>query len=551
MRIGILIRDFETLSNWELRIIQLIIDSPNLDLSLLIRDGRVKNKTLKNRLQRLLTSKNILATLIFTFQIIVEKQKKHSKLTVNKEKIINYLKTIETINVKPQRKGFLDVFNSDDTEKIKNYKLDILLRHEFNIIRGGVLEAAKYGVWSFHHADNSINRGGPAGFWEIVLKQSSVGVTLQQLTPELDGGLVIDKAFFNRHWSFVKTNDLILEASVSLLFKNIRRLEKWPYSTTKSMVYYNPLYRTPNLLYTIKYCLNVYISLLDSLLKKINSKLFGTRYQCWTLFIGKGDFMNSTLFRLKPLKLPKHEFWADPFLFKYQNEYYVFFENYSYKSGKAKISCGKFNFNKDELFGVTDVLDLDYHLSYPYIFEENGDIFLMPESLKNKRLEIYKCVSFPITWELYSTAFEGELVADAFFFDDENNQKWLFVNKQVALTTTINDELFIYKVDSLKMDKLMPHEQNPVLIDSRRARNGGAIFKYENDFYRPSQSNIDGIYGRALNINKVLKLTIDEYIEEPIVTIMPNFQKGLISTHHLHQIDGCFVIDAAYKKKCF
>ncbi len=82
-----------------------------------------------------------------------------------------------------------------------------------------MLKASKYGIWSFHHGDNSINRRGPAGFWEIFLKQESVGVTLQQLTPELDGGLVIDKAYFNRHWSFVKTNRRILEGSVSVLLR--------------------------------------------------------------------------------------------------------------------------------------------------------------------------------------------------------------------------------------------------------------------------------------------------------------------------------------------
>ena len=81
------------------------------------------------------------------------------------------------------------------------------------------------------------------------------------------------------------------------------------------------------------------------------------------------------------------------------------------------------------------------------------------------------------------------------------------------------------------------------------ARNGGAIFEYENEIYRPSQANIDGIYGRALNINRIEKLTINEYIEKTIVTTYPNFYKGLISMHHLHQANGLFVIDAAYKKK--
>ena len=57
-------------------------------------------------------------------------------------------------------------------------------------------------------------------------------MTLQQLTPELDGGL-IDKAFFNLHWSYCKTLDLILEGLVNILIKNLKRLCNENYKTQK------------------------------------------------------------------------------------------------------------------------------------------------------------------------------------------------------------------------------------------------------------------------------------------------------------------------------
>ena len=101
----------------------------------------------------------------------------------------------------------------------------------------------------------------------------------------------------------------------------------------------------------------------------------------------------------------------------------------------------------------------------------------------------------------------------------------------------------------LKLEDLQPHSKNPVIINSKTARNGGAIFKYNNEVFRPSQANIDGIYGRSLNINKIEKLTIDEYVEKTVITTYPNFKKGLVSMHHLHQEDGLFVIDAAYMKQ--
>lgn len=550
MKIGILIKNYDSLRNYELRIIQEIIQSPVLELSLLIMDGRTGNEgqaSILKKLKRLFASKNITGIVLFKLQVWVERKIFfREEYTVNKKAIINKLDAIDVIKVKPTRKGFLDIFENSDVQKINNYQLDVILRHEFNIIRGEILNVPKYGLWSFHHADNSINRGGPPGFWEIIFRQSFVGVTLQQLTPELDGGFVIDKAYFNRHWSYVRTYDLILEGSVSILLKNLNKLALGNYSTKKSMVYYNPLYKTPGFYHSLKYISYFYLRLAKEAVERLNNKLFGVRYNCWTLFIGRGDFITSTLFRLKPVKLPKNEFWADPFIFNYEDKTFIFFENYDYKTKKGKISCGRVEGRN--LVDIKCVLEMDYHMSYPYIFKQDEKIYLMPETVENNRLEIYECIEFPSKWKLCTTAFEGEKVFDAFFHNDEHGQMWLFVNRKANANCPSDSELYIYKVDSLKMDNIEPHKNNPVIIDSRLARNGGPIFKYQNEFYRPSQANVDGIYGAALNINKINKLSIDEYIEETIVTVKPNFHKGLISMHHLHQVDGMYVFDAAFRK---
>lgn len=550
MKIGILIKRFEDLANWELRIINEIIDNPQTELTLLIQDGRniKKNtKSLKNRIIQFFASENKLSQGLLGLQCSIENLIFKKPFTVDKNRIINQLETIDSILLYPERNGFLDVFSDEDGQRIKDFDLDVILKHEFIDIEGPLLHAAKFGIWSFQHGNNSINCGNLVGFWEIIFNQPYVEVTLQQLTPELGGGQIIDKAFFNRHWSFVKTKRLVFEASVSLLLKNIRELQSGSYSPTTSMVNFSPLYKSPDFKSTLQYALSFYVKVFDKFIRNINTTLFGARYGCWTLFIGEGDFMNASLFRLKPTKIPKNEFWADPFIFKHKEGVYIFFENYDYRTKRGKISCGKIK-NK-ELVDVIDVLNFEYHLSFPFIFEENGELFLMPETKENNRLELYRCVGFPAKWELYATAFEGEKVVDAFFYSDENNQKWMFVNKAADLNTTADNELFIYKVESLKLNNLEPHKLNPVIINSRKARNGGAIFRYKDEIYRPSQANIDGVYGRALHINKIEKLTIDEYIEKDIITVYPNFHKGLIAMHHLHQSDGMFVIDAAYRKK--
>jgi len=327
--------------------------------------------------------------------------------------------------------------------------------------------------------------------------------------------------------------------------KNINRLLDGNLKLKKSEVYYNRIFKVPNMFFLTKYLINFYSNLISKLYYLLIYKLFSIRSNCWSLFIGEGIFMKSNLFRLNEVLLPKNKFWADPFLFKKDNKTYVFFENYDYKQKKGKISCGVL-INKN-IHNVIDVLDFTYHLSYPSIFENDNKIFMIPETFENNRLEIYICDQFPKKWNLYSTAFDGIKVSDVTFYCDKLNQKWLFLTKHDKNGVPKNAELYIYKIDSLKLNDIKPHKNNPVLIDSRYARCAGPIFEKDGEIYRPSQGNVDGIYGKYLNINKIKKLTLDDYIEENIKVIKPNFKDGLTSTHHLHQIDDMFIIDAAYK----
>jgi len=550
IKIGILIKDIDSLASYQIMIINNIVSNPDLELALLIRDGRdgIDNpQSLKNRLNRLIKKTSILGVLLLKVQVLLERSLFRPHIEFDRNDLLKNIDAIPSIFLKPQSKGFLDIFSDNDANTVKAYELDVILRNGFNIIRGEILNSSTYGIWSFHHGDNSINRGMPAGFWEVLFNQPSVGVTLQQLTAELDGGLVIDKAYYNPHWSFFKTQNIVLESSVSLLFKNLGQLKSMNYEPKKSPAYYNPLYTTPDFVSTIKYLFMFYRKIFIILVQKLNYILFGTRYNCWSLFIGKGSFLESTLYRLNPVKMPTNEFWADPFIMEHNNDKYIFFENFSYTTNVGKISCGKIQ--GDELIDIKDALDLDYHLSFPFVFKFDGDIFMIPETSARKRLEVYKCINFPDEWVLYSTAFEGESIVDATVYKDENNQNWLFFNKKYGKNSSHNDELFIYRFDDLNFSNLESHTQNPVIIDSRKARNAGEIFNYDNSNYRPSQASMHGVYGFGLNINKIVKLTIDEYEEETIITTLGNFKKGLNRMHHLHQRENLFVIDAAYKTR--
>ncbi len=536
MRIGLIIEEFQSLPNWQLRIIDAIRKHSRLEIGLVIQDLRPPKSKCGSKI----------GTFLLETQIKIEKNFFFKPAeTVNKAKIIHELKAQGVPSLKMNSLRGAPNLEYQDMEVLKNAHLDALVNLSSQKIEEEIVQLFPFGMLTLRHNKDVLGNSLPYSFWELLKRSSTLEVIIEQTQYNSRTEIVLDRAFFNPHWSVVRSDNIILEGSVSLFMKTLENLSKRSsherVNVPESLSKQNGI----GLIDVSRYCLRFYFRLFQKFSEAIYVKIFGWHYQCWTLFIGQGSFLESDLFKLKPMKLPKNEFWADPFLFKNKRNTYVFFETYCYKAKKGKISCGLLENGK--LINVQDVLERDYHLSYPFIFEDNGEIYLMPETVENKRLEVYKCVRFPDSWELYTTAFEGEMVADAFFYRDFSNQNWLFVNKKPIESLPLNTELYIYRVDSVKLEVLEPHAQNPVIIDSRVARNGGAIFHYQGKVYRPSQRNIDGVYGKALNINKVLELSIDKYEEENYRIFEADNSKGLISMHHLHQLDNMFIFDAAHK----
>src|SRR6202007_2537062 len=120
----------------------------------------------------------------------------------------------------PLGKKFVHRFPDDALEIIRSKDLDVLIRFGFNILHGDILQAARFGVWSYHHGDNEFYRGGPPHFWELYESAPLSGVVLQVLSEELDAGLVLCKSLFatqktlsvskNRYAPYWGSTDLVI-----------------------------------------------------------------------------------------------------------------------------------------------------------------------------------------------------------------------------------------------------------------------------------------------------------------------------------------------------
>jgi hypothetical protein len=460
------------------------------------------------------------------------------------------LRDVPSITVHPLRKGFTDRIPEDELEAIRSHNLDVLFRFGFRIIRGGILAAARYGVWSFHHDDNLEYRGGPPLFWEIYEQNPVSGTILQILTDSLDGGHVIyrghsstDKSslYRSRNPIYWKTAEYALRRLRDLNDRGVEYIESLP-TYREDAPYTRGIYRTPDALQMAKFLARLFYR---SLAARLSSRLHGSHPQ-WFLATRRRTpargFDDPTGYKL--MLPPKDRFYADPFLFEKDGKTYLFLEDLRYSEGRALISCCELN--PDGTHGpIVEVLRRPYHLSYPFLFEENGQIYMIPETKGNRTVELYRATNFPNEWALESVLLDNIYAVDATIHQSEGKY-WMFVGISNGRYSNC-DELGIYFADALQ-GPWKPHPANPVISDVRRARPAGALFRDQGRLIRPSQDCAKA-YGYAIVFSEVITLSETEYDERPIARLDPDWVKGNLGTHTYTRTGQFEVIDGNFAAK--
>lgn len=190
LRIGLLLNSYE-LPLWEHVLIERLINSGYAAIELVIlNDTKSIEKTFLKRIKD--NWKNIVFIL---YSKLDQKLFKVQPDAFESKDSAGLLDGIPIVKAKPISAKFSDRFRDEDISKIKDCNLDLLIRFGFRILRGGILKSARYGIWSFHHGDNNVNRGGPAGFWEVMENCDETGSILQIVTEDMDAGKVLYRSF--------------------------------------------------------------------------------------------------------------------------------------------------------------------------------------------------------------------------------------------------------------------------------------------------------------------------------------------------------------------
>lgn len=239
--------------------------------------------------------------------------------------------------------------------------------------------------------------------------------------------------------------------------------------------------------------------------------------------------------------------WADPFALHKDGRYYVFFEEIPRGAAKGHISM--LEVKPDGAWSApVRVLECDYHLSYPFLLEHEGALLMVPETAQARRVEAWRCVEFPSRWRRERVLIDGVRLVDA-TLARSGERWWMLANGAAGEGRIFDDELHIFHA-AAPFSEWRAHSRNPVKSDVRSARPAGALFWRNGALHRPAQV-CSPLYGAGLSINRVLRLTPDDYAERETQRIVPAGKGGLLGLHTFNRAGDLTVVDAFTRQRRF
>ncbi len=219
--------------------------------------------------------------------------------------------------------------------------------------------------------------------------------------------------------------------------------------------------------------------------------------------------------------------YADPFLIEHEGSHHLFCEEIPRGGDRGVISHTELPQQGGAAPPPAPVLAQPYHLSYPFVFEHDGELWMIPETSAVRRVELYRAVEFPHSWRRERVLLDDLLAVDATIISHDE-RLWLFAGVAAPGASSL-DELHLFWAASPR-GPWHPHPRNPVVSDVRGARPAGAIQRWGSRLVRPAQ---DGSrrYGWAISFREIDTLSPDDYAEHEVARVEPSRVAEARATH--------------------
>lgn len=226
------------------------------------------------------------------------------------------------------------------------------------------------------------------------------------------------------------------------------------------------------------------------------------------------------------LKRNKFNYFADPFVFEFNNLLILLCERYDNLNKIGYID--QYIYDRDyNVVGINkNILNLDTHSSYPFVFFQNEDIFLIPETSILNKLLLYKFNTNNYRWEFIKILIDDISIVDCNFY---------FNGRSIILTGTLFvnsfDKYFVEIISN--SNSILSFEVSSTNKFSYK-RNAGFNYNEDLKYFQLNSINYYGIsFYSVLNGQEV------ELYDRPIY--------GYKGIHHVCSFNSYFAFD--YKAK--
>ena len=236
---------------------------------------------------------------------------------------------------------------------------------------------------------------------------------------------------------------------------------------------------------------------------------------------------------------PPGHYYADPFLIQEAGKHWLFFEDYRYAGRIGVLACARYR-RTVRVGAAQTILERPYHLSYPCLLRQSGELYMLPETLGNGAVELYRCARFPDRWEPVRCCFAAapSTAPSSSETGSTGCSPASWIRTRTVVSCTCSMRAISRRVDFAPA--------NPLSSDIRFNRGAGAVVsQMASCFHR--RKTVVAATDTALSSNEIARLTPEEYSERCASTIEPSWAPGLSGCHTYAICGDVEAIDVAAK----
>lgn len=217
---------------------------------------------------------------------------------------------------------------------------------------------------------------------------------------------------------------------------------------------------------------------------------------------------------IKGLWRPKPVLYqADSFLFVKDDTLFLFYE-LQHWDDPGVIAMVKTRDLKEWTEPVV-VLRQPFHLSFPYTFEDNGQVYMVPESQESDAIHLFRADNDDLTaFSKVRTLLRQERQT-GIHYNLNDSHLYKKEGKYYLFTSYQKDWMYyqeLYVTDDLLKGELTKHPCSPICTSNEFGRNGGSLIHFDDRLLRVTQ-DCHANYGDNVSLMEVTKLSETEYEE--------------------------------------